>query len=442
MAVSMVVGQMVGSGIFFKVDDVLASTNGNVYAGVMGFIIVGISVVFSAASMANYAIFSPKEGGILHYVEFRYGKRAAAYVGWVYFIMFLPLLAGVLLTVSGIYISHFLAEFIHFEPNFLHYSLIGWCNGIIFLLLNIFRPKSSGVFLQLTAVLKLFPLIFIAAIGIISLVGNDAEMLNQAENQAVISSNETSFWLLVGASFIPITFSMDGWYIAMQISGEIKDSQKNLPKALISGTLIVLVVYVFYYLGIVSKMSSDEIRQLGDTYIIEYSRKISSEAGAIIIQLFIIISVLGTCNGLVLANTRAPYQFYNLEYSKKFLNLGSISGKTGMPVNSALVGFGLMTFYLFIFYLSNTNPFLKELNYDISAIPILFIYVVNFCLYLGLFKLFREYLLKNKPLKYTMLLFALIGTCVVLAGTLSSPNGLSYLVIAVLFILLGKLGIK
>ena len=170
MAVSMVVGQMIGSGIFFKVDDVLASTNGNVYAGVMGFIIVGISVVFSAASMANYAIFSPKEGGLLHYVEFRYRKRAAAYVGWVYFIMFLPLLAGVLLTVSGIYISHFLAEFIHFEPNFLHYSLIGWCNGVIFLFLNIFRPKSSGVFLQLTAVLKLFPLIFIAAFGIISLV--------------------------------------------------------------------------------------------------------------------------------------------------------------------------------------------------------------------------------------------------------------------------------
>ena len=189
-------------------------------------------------------------------------------------------------------------------------------------------------------------------------------------------------------------------------------------------------------------MSSDEIRQLGDTYIIEFSRKISSEAGAIAIQLFIIISVLGTCNGLVLANTRAPYQFYNLEYSKKFLNLGSISKRTGMPVNSALVGFGLMSIYLFIFYLSNTNPFLKELNYDISAIPILFIYVVNFCLYLGLFKLFREHLLKNKTLKYTMLFFAIVGTCVVLAGTLSSPNGLSYLVIAVLFVLLGKLGVK
>ena len=442
MAVSMVVGQMVGSGIFFKVDDVLASTNGNVYAGVMGFIIVGISVVFSAASMANYAIFSPKEGGLLHYVEFRYGKRAAAYVGWVYFIMFLPLLAGVLLTVSGIYISHLFAEFIDFEPNFLHYSLIGWCNGVIFLFLNIFRPKSSGIFLQLTAVLKLFPLIFIAAFGIISLLGNDTEPLNQIENQTIISSNETNFWLLVGASFIPITFSMDGWYIAMQISGEIKDSQKNLPKALISGTLIVLVVYVFYYLGIVSNMSSDEIQQLGDTYIIEFSRKISSEAGAIIIQLFIIISVLGTCNGLVLANTRAPYQFYNLEYSKKFLNLGNISKRTGMPVNSALVGFGLMTIYLFIFYLSNTDPFLKELNYDISAIPILFIYVVNFCLYLGLFKLFKEHLLKNKTLKYTMLLFAIVGTCVVLAGTLLSPNGLSYLVIAVFFILLGKLGVK
>ena len=48
MAISMVIGQVIGSGIFFKVDDVLIATDGNVYAGLLGFLIVGIGVVFAA----------------------------------------------------------------------------------------------------------------------------------------------------------------------------------------------------------------------------------------------------------------------------------------------------------------------------------------------------------------------------------------------------------
>ena len=68
-AISMVIGQVIGSGIFFKVDDVLLATQGNVLAGLFGFIIVGISVVFAGISMANYAELLPKEGGILSYVN-------------------------------------------------------------------------------------------------------------------------------------------------------------------------------------------------------------------------------------------------------------------------------------------------------------------------------------------------------------------------------------
>ncbi|MGZ5212076.1 MAG: hypothetical protein ACXWB6_07395, partial [Kaistella sp.] len=58
-AISMVIGQVIGSGIFFKIDDVLLSTQGNILAGLLGFIIVGVSVVFGAISMANYAELLP-----------------------------------------------------------------------------------------------------------------------------------------------------------------------------------------------------------------------------------------------------------------------------------------------------------------------------------------------------------------------------------------------
>lgn len=435
----MVIGQVIGSGIFFKVDDVLVATQGNVLAGLLGFLIVGISVVFAGISMANYAELLPKDGGILSYVNYRFGKTASYFVGWMYMSLFYPSLTAVLFTVSGIYIAHLLAEFMRFEPTNLHYVLIGFVNLVIFFFINIFRPKSSGIFQQMTTVLKVLPLIFIASLGILSLVKGDVSQVNTF-TQAGSGLQNQSFILLVAASFIPISFAFDGWYIATQISGEIKNSSKNLPKALIIGTLSVMVIYIAYYLGVVFRMSGAEIIQLKDTYITEFARKIASNSGALIMQLFIIISVLGTSNGLLLATIRVPYQFSNLEKSKKFLNLSNVDEKIKMPVNSAVFGTLLITFYLLIYYFTNTHPFFTEKNFDLSAIPILFIYLVNVALFIGLFQLFRKKTFsKNSFFRKMMTIIAVFGNILVIFGTVTSPNGLSYFVITIFFLLGGFL---
>jgi len=117
-----------------------------------------------------------------------------------------------------------------------------------------------------------------------------------------------------------------------------------------------MVIYISYYMGIVFRMSGEEIIQLKDTYITEFSRKIASDSGALLMQLFIIVSVLGTSNGLLLATIRVPYQFANLEKSRNFLNLNVIEPKTKMPVNSALLGLAIIVFYLFMYYITNTHP--------------------------------------------------------------------------------------
>ncbi|WHF50346.1 APC family permease [Chryseobacterium gotjawalense] len=441
-AISMVIGQVIGSGIFFKVDDVLLATQGNVLAGLLGFIIVGVSVVFAGISMANYAELLPKDGGILNYVNYRFGETTSYFVGWMYMSLFYPALTAVLFTVSGIYIAHLLAEFMNFEPTPLHFALIGFVNLVIFFFINIFRPKSSGVFQQLTTVLKVLPLIFIASIGILSLFKGEVSEVNTFTQVGSGLQNQ-SFILLVAASFIPISFAFDGWYIATQISGEIKNSKKNLPKALIIGTVSVMVIYIAYYLGIVLRMSGEEIIQLKDTYITEFARKTASNSGAILMQLFIIISVLGTSNGLLLATIRVPYQFSNLEKSKKFLNLNKINEKTKMPVNSAVFGTLIIIFYLFVYYINNTHPYLTQINFDLSAIPIVFIYLVNGALFLGLFQLFKKKIFtSNSFFKKVITIIAVLGNAVVLFGTATAPNGLTYFVINIVFVLAGFLLMK
>lgn len=441
-AISMVIGQVIGSGIFFKVDDVLVATQGNVLAGLLGFVIVGVSVVFAGISMANYAELLPREGGILSYVRYRFGETAGYFVGWMYMSLFYPVLTAVLFTVSGIYIAHLIADFLNFTPNNFHFLLIGLVNLVIFFFLNIFRPRSSGIFQQMTTVLKVLPMIFIASLGILSLAKGDVSEVNTFTQVGSGLQNQ-SFILLIAASFIPISFAFDGWYIATQISGEIKNSSKNLPKALIIGTVSVMVVYIAYYLGVVFRLSSAEIINLKDTYITEFARKIAANWGAIIMQLFIIISVLGTSNGLLLASIRVPYQFSHLQKSRKFLGLDRVNEETKMPVNSALFGVLSIAFYLVMYYLTNTHPFFTERNFDISAIPIIFIYLVNGALFIGLFQLFKKKVFaRNSFIKKVMAVIAVFGNAIVLFGTASAPNGLVYFVINVGYLLLGLLLIK
>ncbi|MPM91570.1 hypothetical protein SDC9_138701 [bioreactor metagenome] len=309
--------------------------------------------------------------------------------------------------------------------------------------MNIFRPKSSGIFQQLTTVIKLIPLIFIASLGILSLVKGDVEEANTFSHAAKTVGENQNFWLLVAASFIPISFAFDGWYIATQLSGEIKNSSKNLPKALIIGTSVVLFVYVLYYCGIVLRMNSAAILTLKDTYITEFSRNIAEKSGAVLIQLFVIISVLGTSNGLLLASTRVPYQFYNLEKSRKFLNLGKVSEKTNTPINSAILAFVIIFGYIVFYYFTNTLDFFTNINYDLSAIPIAFIYMVNGALFLGLLSLIRKNVFKgNRFVKYLMAIIAILGVVLVLVGTATAQNGISYILISGFYVLAGLFFVK
>lgn len=442
-AIAMVVGQVIGSGIFFKADDILVATEGNSFAGLMGFLIVGISVVFAAAAMANYAKVIPKDGGIIAYVDYRFGSRAAALVGWIYLSLFYPSLTAVVFTVSGIYITHFLAEFVNFNPNYIHYCLVGVINSFIFLLINVYRSKASGYFQQYTTVLKLLPLLLIASWGVITFTNNITTGTSSEIFPGIKMNENNNFWFLVASSFIPIAFAFDGWYVSTQISGEIKNPTKNLPKALIIGTSIVLLVYTFYYSGIVLNMDSKEIISLQDSYITEFARKLYSDTGALLIQVFVIISVLGTANGLLMANIRIPFQYHNLSKTKKFLNLNKIDAQTGMPVRSALFSYALLIIYFLIYYITNTVPFFKEKNFDLSALPVTIIYIINGALIFGLLKLaYQRIIEKNIILTSINVIVAISGIILVLIGTAVANNGIAYILISLLYIIIGLLLIK
>ncbi len=430
--ISLVIGCVIGSGIFFKVDDILIAAQGNILAGLIGWVVVGISVVLGAISLAYYAELLPKEGGLLKYTEFRFGKKPSFFVGWFYMCVYYPVLGAVLYTVAGIYIVNLLKEFIAFTPNFIHYSTVGFLCFLILFFINVKKPSLGGLFQGISTVIKVIPLILIAGIGIVSIIKGDLDEVNSLTYALTSVPSNSSLFVLASATFIPIAFTFDGWYVATQVSGEVINPKRNLPLALIAGTSLVLFIYVFYYLGIVFNMGSDGVIAHGDAYITEFARKIGKDLGAIIMQLCIIVSVLGAGNALLIGGLRVPYQLVNSGASRNFLNVLKIDQKTKMPLNSAYLMLVLFAIMFVVFYCTSTMPVFVVSKFDLSNIPVTFVYLINLSLYAGLFKLIRNGALKGgKIVKYGVSTIAILGALIVLYGGITTSNALLYIALVV-----------
>ena len=106
------------------------------------------------------------------------------------------------------------------------------------------------------------------------------------------------------AAVCATAFAYEGWIIATSINAEIKDSKKNLPKALLIGGIIIAAVYIFYYMGVAGGATNQELINEGTP--IAFTNIFGNVVGNIL-KLFVVISCLGTTNGLMLDCTRSMY---------------------------------------------------------------------------------------------------------------------------------------
>ena len=160
-AVSMIVGICVGSGIFFKADDILGATGGNVALGILVFCIGAFSIIFGSITLTQLANRTERTGGVVAYFEEFISDKAASAFGWFQLFVYLPTIIVVVSWVSGIYTCMLLGL-----PNTLEtQTLIGTGYMAFFFLLNYFSLRLGGYFQNLATIMKLIPLIAVAIVG-------------------------------------------------------------------------------------------------------------------------------------------------------------------------------------------------------------------------------------------------------------------------------------
>lgn len=394
MAVCMVVGIVIGSGIFFKAQDILIDTGGNMLIGILAWIIGGIVMVICALTFANFASKYEKVNGIVDYAEAIVGKKYGYYVGWFIATIYFPAMTCVLAWVSARY------TLVLFGNTDITSGMCMTLAGLYLIAsysLNALSPKLSGKFHISSTIIKMIPIVIMVIVGsIVGLVnGNLVNSFTQVTNSNV--GNDSIFSAIVATSF-----AYEGWIIATSINSEIKDAKKNLPKALILGSSIVIVAYITYFIALSGGASIDTLMSEGAT---KAFTNIFGGIGGTILNAFIVISCLGTLNGLMLACTRCLYALAVRNTGPNPKVLSQVDSATNMPTNSGVFALLACAIWLFHFYGANlaSSPIFGYFNFDSSELPI----ITTYAIYLPIFIMFI--IKEGKKDKFKNLFLPILG---------------------------------
>ncbi|NLL76501.1 MAG: APC family permease [Clostridiales bacterium] len=397
MAIAMVIGIVIGSGVFFKAEKILTATGGNLKQGILAWVIGGIIMISCAYTFSVMATKYQYVNGIVDYAEAAMGKKYAYYVGWFMALIYYPTITSVLAWVSARYTC-----------VILDFSITGGeCMTIACLYLissftiNALSPVLAGKFQVSTTIIKLIPLFLMAVVG--TFVGLKSGMTAYNFTHYVSHGSSNGLFTAVVAA----CFAYEGWIIATCINAELKDAKKNLPLALIAGTFITMSVYILYYIGLAGAVKNEVMMAGGETGAKLAFQTIFTSAGGSLLFVFVIISCLGTLNGLMLGCTRGIYSIAVRGLGPKPHVFNQVDPTTNMPVNSAILGLFLCGIWLFYFYGANlAGNWFGFFSFDSSELPIVTIYA----LYIPIFIMF---MIKGKELNFFNRIFM---PCISLAG--------------------------
>ena len=364
-AICMVVGIVIGSGVFFKGQEILIATKGNLFLSVLSWIIGGLVMIICSAQFAVMATKYEKVNGVIDYAESTCGKTFSYYLGWFVSTIYYPAMTSVLAWVSAKYFGRILG----WDEVGSNVMILSGIFLILAYVINALSPKIAGFFQVSTTIIKLIPLLLMAFVGIIAGLVNGTLTINFVGTAISQSAGGNELFAGVCAT----AFAYEGWIIATSINSEIKNAKKNLPIALVFGALVVVAVCVMYNIAICGGASIGEISL--DATAPFYN--IFGQVGGVILNVLIVVSCLGTLNGLMLGTTRGLYSIAIRGEGPNPKMFSQIDEATNMPTNSSIFGLLVCSLWLLYFYGANlTSNWFGVFSFNSSELPVITIYAM------------------------------------------------------------------
>jgi len=356
-ALSTVMGTVIGAGVFFKAASVVGhaqSASLAIFAWVLG----GALTICAGLTSAELATAIPETGGAVKYIEYTYGKLAGFLLGWAQSIIYYPANISAL----SIIFSTQLINLFHLSANLL--IPIAILAGTSITIINLLGTKIASLVQSTTLVVKLIPIALISLVGLFT-PGQVAVSLFPVETTANIG-----FLVAFSGALVATMFAYDGWLGVGNVAGEMKRPERDLPKAIIFGLLLITLIYALINFVFLKTLPIEQIAGNLNAAS-DASVAIFGPIGGKIVTIGILISVYGALNGYTMTGIRIPYALAldNLmPFSRQFQKLSKrfvvpyVAGIFQLAVAIIMMFFGtfdlLTDMLVFVMWLFNLLIFL------------------------------------------------------------------------------------
>ena len=292
--IGLVIGITIGGGIFRTPAGIATRVPEPVWM-LSVWVVGGLVVLCGALAFAELAASMPETGGMYVYLREGWGRPFAFLYGWAQAVLIRAAALGGISSVFGEYFLRVFGSDPAAHPDWADYLAAA---AIAFAaVVNIIGVQLGALFAGLSTITK-----FGALAGLVFfsfLLGNNsgASFSNLAPTGAAVEPG------LYGLALISVLWAYDGFADLTFASGEVRDPQRNLPRAIIIGTLVIIAIYVaanlaYLYMNPIEKVQSSRL-VAADTM-----SSLFGQAGAAFISVVVMISTFGSLMGSMLASPR------------------------------------------------------------------------------------------------------------------------------------------
>ncbi len=309
-AVSIVIGTVIGSGVFL-VPSTMIRFVGSVEKLFVVWIVAGLLSLFGALTYAELAAAMPEAGGEYVYLSAAYGPFWGFLYGWT---QFWVAKSGSIATLAAGFYTYLTAFYpvlgipvavlpFHIGPGGtlleIHYGqLVAIAVIVILGAVNYIGVRSGGNLQVFVTILKMLLIAGVIAIGIFSGKGDFSHFHSSIPSAAGIAG---FFAAMVGA-----LWAYDGWNNVSMVSSEIRNPQRNLPRALIVGTSAVIATYLLVNVAYFHILSPGEVAA-SHRVAADMMSMVQGRAAAGVVTIAVLISIFAALNGSILSGSRVPY---------------------------------------------------------------------------------------------------------------------------------------
>ena len=295
-AIAIVIGTTIGSGIFRSPAGIADKLPGP-FPLISVWVIGGVFALCGAITLAEVAGALPQTGGYFVFIREGWGRLPAFLYGWTELVIIrAAALGGISLT-----FAEYLLRGLGFNPGIAPYDTYAhWVAAVALAMMatvNIVGLKWGALVQNVTTIAKYGGLLLIIALAF-------SLGLPQTGGHFTPANPPGSFTVRAfGLALVSVLWAYDGWGDLTKVGGEVADPRRNLPRAIIWGTLAIILIYVLANIAYLSVLTVDEMRG-ARLVAADVAEKLIGPVGVTLVTITVMLSTFGSVNGSLLTGPR------------------------------------------------------------------------------------------------------------------------------------------